>query len=83
MRCPSVRNSEIEKALASLDFRMNPGSREFEHPESEYILEFRQALDQAAMVARRQSIDWELLYDWAEREAIARDTIDRLRRQSE
>ena len=38
----------------------------------------RQSLEQAAMVARRQRVEWAQLYAWAEREGIDRSVVRRL-----
>ena len=38
-----------------------------------------QSFDQAIMVARRQSVDWPALYEWAQRDGIADKVIDKLR----
>ena len=40
-----------------------------------------QSFDQAVMVARRQSVDWRALYEWARRDGIADSVIDKLRGQ--
>lgn len=42
----------------------------------------RQALDQAIMVARRQPVDWNALDEWARREGVDAEVVDRVRRSS-
>lgn len=39
----------------------------------------RQAFDQAIMVARRNEIDWQGLEEWAQREGVGIELVDRIR----
>lgn len=39
----------------------------------------RQSLDQAIMVARKQSIDWAAVNEWAAREGADSEIVDRVR----
>lgn len=41
-----------------------------------------QAYDQAVMVARHQKLEWGRLYAWAEREGVARRTVEQLQERS-
>ena len=41
-----------------------------------------QAFDQAVMIARRHSLDWSALQEWAEREGMDPKVIDRLRKRA-
>ena len=123
----SERNSVLERAIVKLGFSKSGSSRMFEHPETDWYLEFppgplgfgdtyidpaelpileteygplriitptlsiadrlaaywyhgdRQTWDQAIEVVKRQSIDWDYLYHWAEKERQAKADIDKLR----
>jgi len=126
----NARNDVIEQAIAPLGFHRVPGARQFEHPETDYYVEFppgplafgdtvvadedatilhtefgplrivtptqiimdriaayvhwrdNQSFDQAVMVARRQSVDWTTLYEWAERDGVDRRVVDKVRRRA-
>ena len=123
----SERNRVLRDVVAELGFRQSGSSRLFEHPDSDWLVEFppgplsfgdthvdaedlpvleteygplriitptlsvldrlaacwyhhdRQTWDQAIEVARRQTIDWNEVYAWAEREGRGRADVDRLR----
>ena len=126
----SERNKEIATVVESLGFTRAGRSRMFEHPETDWYLEFppgplgfgdthvetselpllitefgplriitptlcvvdrlaacwyhgdRQTWDQAIEVAKRQVIDWEFVYDWAEKENQSKQEVDKLRREA-
>jgi hypothetical protein len=40
------------------------------------------SLDQAIMVARRQAVDWPALYEWARREGVGPEVVDKVRSRS-
>jgi DNA uptake protein ComE-like DNA-binding protein len=40
------------------------------------------SLDQAIMVARRQAVDWSALHEWARREGVGPEVIDKVKSRS-
>jgi hypothetical protein len=124
------RTRAIADAISPLGFRHVAGARQFEHPGTEYYVEFppgplafgdtvvpdtdaatlqtefgpvrivtptqsvmdrlaayvhwndNPSLDQAIMVARRQAVDWPALYEWARREGVGPEVVDKVRSRS-
>jgi hypothetical protein len=123
----SERNTVLAKAIAPLGFLHEAGSREFNHPDTDFYVEFPpgpiafgetvvpsrstavlatrfgplrivtpthivldrlaayaawnegQSLDQAVMVARRHHIDWGEVHEWAAREHLDPEFVERVR----
>ena len=126
----SESNKVIKTVIAKLGFKQSGTGRMFEHPESEWYIEFppgplgfgdtyvdakvipmlktqygpirvitptlcvidrlaaywyhmdRQTWDQAIEVAKRQDIDWDYIYGWANSENQSKDEINKLRELS-
>lgn len=124
----NAATAAIAETIGPLGFRRVPGARQFEHPDTEYYVEFppgplafgetvcsedeavmlqtafgplrivtptqsvmdrlaayihwndNQSFDQAVLVARKQSIDWDALREWARREGVGSRLVDRLQR---